>query len=133
MVTIPVPLIPQKLLFNILELNTFRFDITSFVSQLKMVLSPLSLSTPMINRLISSQNLWMVVDLSSYAKKLVLFPQHDSFLPLSCIGICFQFFFFNKKKSKKYKNSLYLCILVLVFLGWPLKQSFLTLYPLQLR
>ena len=39
------------------------------------------------------------------------------------------FFFFQKKKeeekSEKYKNSVCLCTLVLVYLGWPLKQNFL--------
>ena len=29
------------------------------------------------------------------------------------------------EKSEKYKNSVCLCTLVLVYLGWPLKQSFL--------
>ena len=29
------------------------------------------------------------------------------------------------KKSEKYKSSVCLCILVLVYLGWPLKQNFL--------
>ena len=31
----------------------------------------------------------------------------------------------NNEKSEKYKNSVCLCTLVLVYLGWPLKQSFL--------
>ena len=38
------------------------------------------------------------------------------------------FYFQNRKKGekpKKYKNNVCLCILVLVYLGWPLKQSFL--------
>ena len=34
------------------------------------------------------------------------------------------------EKSEKHKNSVYLCILVLVYLEWPLKQGFLTLYHL---
>ena len=29
------------------------------------------------------------------------------------------------EKSEKYKNNVCLCTLVLVYLGWPLKQSFL--------
>ena len=47
--------------------------------------------------------------------------------------VYFQFWFIlvfikqTKKfeKSEKYKNSMCLCTLVLVYLGWPLKQSFL--------
>ena len=31
----------------------------------------------------------------------------------------------KNEKSEKYKNSVCLCTLVLVYLGWPLKQSFL--------
>ena len=106
-----------------------------------MVLLLLSLLALMIKGLISSQNLWMVFILSSYAKTLVLFPWHDLSLPLSCIAICFLslvflfnmlvhvclfvffffffFFAFNKKreKSEKYKNNVSLCTLVLVYLG----------------
>ena len=50
--------------------------------------------------------------------------------------LLFFFFFFSvlvyfvfhikiKIKIEKYKNCVYLCTLVLVYLGWPLKQSFL--------
>ena len=56
-VRIPVPLISLRILFNILELNTQRFDITSFGSLSKMVLSLLSLFTLMIRRLICLLNL----------------------------------------------------------------------------
>ena len=51
-----------------------------------------------------------------------------------CLLVCFHFCFilfyiiFFFEKSEKYKNSVCLCILVLVYPGWPLKQSFLTLY-----
>ena len=38
-----------------------------------------------------------------------------------------KFFFF---KLEKYKNSVCLCILVLVYLGWPLNQSFLNFVSL---
>ena len=34
------------------------------------------------------------------------------------------------ENSEKYKNNVCLCILVLVYLGWPLKQIFSTLYHL---
>ena len=43
--------------------------------------------------------------------------------------VCFQFllyFFFQKKKLKNQKNTKTVCVmctLVLVYLGWPLKQS----------
>ena len=58
-------------------------------------------------------------------------------IALSCLT-CFVWLFFsfasfcfsykNKKKNEKlekYKNSVCMCTLVLVYLGWPLKQSFL--------
>ena len=51
-----------------------RFDITSFGSLSKMVLSLLSLFTLMIRRLICSPNLLIANGLNSFAKKLVLFP-----------------------------------------------------------
>ena len=50
------------------------------------------------------------------------------FVCLFSILFCFVF---HKNKNKKieklekYKNSVYLCILVFVYLRWPLKQSFL--------
>ena len=43
------------------------------------------------------------------------------------------FFILKKLKNQKNKKTYVLCILVLVYLRWPLKQSFLTLYLLQLR
>ena len=45
-----------------------------------------------------------------------------------CFQFCFIFVFHKKKKLKNQKNTKTLCILctlVLVYLGWPLKQSFL--------
>ena len=41
----------------------------------------------------------------------------------------FTFFFFIKN-IEKYKNGVCLCILVLVYPGWPLKQSFLNFVSL---
>ena len=38
---------------------------------------------------------------------------------------CFSYKNKNKNKNWKYKNSVCMCTLVLVYLGWPLKQSFL--------
>ena len=50
-------------------------------------------------------------------------------LALFIIIIIFWFCFNNKmEKLEKYKNNV--CILVLVYFGWPLKQSFSTLYHL---
>ena len=51
-VIVPVPLTSLKILFNILEPNTLRSDITLFMSWLKMTLSFLSSFTLMIKRLI---------------------------------------------------------------------------------
>ena len=49
---------------------------------------------------------------------------------LGCFSV-FALFVFHKKKLKKiYKNSVWLCILVLVYFGWPLKQSFLNFVSL---
>ena len=39
-------------------------------------------------------------------------------------------FFFFIKNIEKYKNGVCLCILVLVYPGWPLKQSFLNFVSL---
>ena len=53
----------------------------------------------------------------------------------SCFSV-FVYFDFHKNKNKKfeksekYKNSMCLCILVLVYLGWQLKQSFLNFVSL---
>ena len=54
-------------------------------------------------------------------------------LTCSCLFVCFQFCFifcFSLKKLKNQKNTktvCVLCTLVLVYLGWPLKQSFFKL------
>ena len=71
-VTILVSLTSLRILFNILELNTQRFDITSFGSLSKMVLSLLSLFTLMIRRLIYSPSLLIANGLNSFAKTLML-------------------------------------------------------------
>ena len=107
-----------------------------------MVLSLLSLFTLMIRRLICLPNLLIANGLNSFAKTLVLSPWIDllfSFFFLMYlhlvlyIALCnmplfvvFQFCFIllfikiKKKKfekSEKYKNNVYLCTLVLVYLG----------------
>ena len=140
--TIPVPSTSLRIRFNILELNTQRFDITSFGSLSKMVLLLLSSFTLMIRRQIYSPNLLIANGLNSFAKTLVLSPWIDllfSFFFLMYlhlvlyIALCnmplfvvFQFCFIllfikiKKKKfekSEKYKNNVYLCTLVLVYLG----------------
>ena len=52
-----------------------------------------------------------------------------SFYMFALFFFFFLFFFNNKmEKLEKYKNNV--CILVLVYFGWPLKQSFSTLYHL---
>ena len=66
--------ISLRILFNILELNTYRFDITSFGSLSKMVLSLLSSFTLMIRRLICLPNLLIANGLNSFAKTLVSSP-----------------------------------------------------------
>ena len=65
-----------------------------------------------------------------------------SLILMLCLFVWFFFFFFffffcalfflikKLEKSEKYKNNVCLCILVLMYLGWPLKQGFLTLYHL---
>ena len=47
-----------------------------------------------------------------------------------CLFSILLYFFFHKnkkkiEKSEKYKNSVCLCTLVFVYLGWPVKQNFL--------
>ena len=79
-VTISVPLTSLRIRFNILEPNTLRFDITSLGSLSKMVLSLLSLFTPMIRRLTYLPNLLIVNASNSFVKTLVLSPWDD--LPL---------------------------------------------------
>ena len=96
-VIIPVPLTSLRIQFNILELNTLRFDITSFESLLKMVFLLLSSFTLMIRRLICSPNLLIANSLNSFAKTLVLSPWIDlffssSFLMHLHLGLCFALF-----------------------------------------
>ena len=59
--SILVPLISPKIMFNTLKLNILRFDITSFVSWLKMAHSLLISLILMIKRLIFSQNHQMII------------------------------------------------------------------------
>ena len=61
----------SKIRFNILKLNTQRFDITSLGSLSKMVLLLLSLFTLMIKRLICLSNLLTANNLNSFSKTLV--------------------------------------------------------------
>ena len=44
---------------------------------------------------------------------------------LSLVLLYFVFHIKKIEKSEKYKNSVCMCTLVLVYLGWPLKQNFL--------
>ena len=76
-VTILVPLISLRIRFNILEPNTYRFDITSLGSLSKMVLLLLSLFTLMIRRLIYLPNLLTTNGLNSFSKTLVSSPWID--------------------------------------------------------
>ena len=112
-----------------------------------MMLSLLSSFTLMIRKLIYSPNLLIANGLNSFGKTLVLSPWIDLlfsfFLMHSRLFLCIALFnmflfvylllfcFSNKKikkkieKSEKYKNNVCLYTLVFVYLGWPLKQSFL--------
>ena len=116
-----------------------------------MVLSLLRLFTPMIRRLTYLPNLLIVNASNSFVKKLVLSPWDDFFSSFffmrlhlvlcfalfnmflfGCFTVLFILFFIkknNKKKSlknqKNTKTVCVLCTLVLVYRGWPLKQSFL--------
>ena len=142
--TIPVPSTSLRIRFNIIELNIQRFDITSLGSLSKMVLLLLSLFTLVIRGLICSPNLLTTNGLNSFIKKLVSSPWIDLFLSSFLLKhlhlvLCFAlfnlylfvfssvlvFFFFHIKIIEKYKSSVCLCTLVLVYLRWPLKQSFL--------
>ena len=120
-----------------------------FIRELSnMVLLLLSLFTLMIRRLICLPNLFTANGLNSFAKTLVSSPWIDLFFSSSflmhlhlvlCIDLsyltcfclvvfqfCFILLFIKIKiKIEKYKNNVCLCTLVLVYLGWPLKQSFL--------
>ena len=132
--TIPVPSTSLRIWFNILELNTQRFDITSFGSLSKMVLLLLSSFTLMIRRQIYSPNLLIANGLNSFAKTLVLSPWIDllfSFFFLMYlhlvlyIALCnmplfvvFQFCFIllyikiKKKNLKNQKNTKTMCTCV---------------------
>ena len=70
-VTIPMPLTSLKIQFNILELNIWRYDTTSFESLSKMAHSLLSSSILMIKRPICSLKLLIANGLNSYTKPLV--------------------------------------------------------------
>ena len=119
-VTIPMPSTSLRIQFNILELNTYRFDIISLGSLLKMVLLLLSLFTLMIRRLIYLPNLLTANGLNSFAKTLMSSPWIDLFfssfpmhlhlvlcitlfcLTCFCLFIfqfCFIFFFIKIKKK----------------------------------
>ena len=126
-VTIPVPQTSLKIWFNILKPNTLRFDITLFMSWLRMAFSLLSLSTLMIKRLISSLNPWMVDALNSCAKTLVLslwsdplFFFHASALLVFmlclfiCLSLCFvlSFFFFLIIKKGNFRKIQKQCVFV---------------------
>ena len=79
--TILVPLTSLRIRFNILEPNTYRFDITSLESLSKMVLSLLSLFTPMIRRLTYLPNLLIVNASNSFVFfSLVLHAFASSFM-----------------------------------------------------
>ena len=134
-----------RIRFNILEPNTQRFDITSLGSLSKMVLLLLSLFTLMIRRLICLPNLLRANNLNSFVKTLMSSPWIDFFLSsflfmylhlvlrIALFNL-FLFVFFSVlvysvfHKNKNQKNTKIVCVmctLVLVYLGWPLKQSFL--------
>ena len=138
-VTIPMPSTSLRIQFNILELNTYRFDIISLGSLLKMVLILLSLFTLMIRRLIYLPNLLTANGLNSFAKTLVSSPWIDLFFSsfpmhlhlvlcitlfcLTCFYLfifqfCFILFFIKIKKkiekSEQYTNNVCLCNLVIV-------------------
>ena len=134
-----------RIRFNILEPNTQRFDITSLRSLSKMVLLLLSLFTPMIRRLICLPNLLRANNLNSFVKTLMSSPWIDFFLSsflfmyfhlvlrIALFNLFLFVFFsvlvysvFHKNKNQKNtKTVCVMCTLVLVYLGWPLKQSFL--------
>ena len=135
-VTIPMPSTSLRIQFNILELNTYRFDIISLGSLLKMVLLLLSLFTLMIRRLIYLPNLLTANGLNSFAKTLMSSPWIDLFfssfpmhlhlvlcitlfcLTCFCLFIfqfCFIFFFHKnlKKNLKNQKNTKTMCVCVI--------------------
>ena len=131
--TIPVPSTSLRIHFNILELNTQTFDITSLGSLSKMVLLLLSLFTLMIKRLICLPNLLIANGLNSFIKTLVSSPWIDlsfsSFFLMHlhlvlCIALFNMFLFgyfavllylFLYKKKKILKNlkntkTVYVCV-----------------------
>ena len=134
-----------RIQFNFLEPNTQRFDITSLGSLSKMVLLLLSLFTLMIRRLICLPNLLTANNLNSFVKTLMSSPWIDLFLSsflfmhlhlvlrIALFNLFLFVFFsvlvysvFHKNKNQKNtKTVCVMCTLVLVYLGWPLKQSFL--------
>ena len=135
-VTTPMPSTSLRIQFNILELNTQRFHITSLGSLSKMVLLLLSLFILMIKMLIYLPNFLIANGLNSFVKTLVSSPWIDLFLPsfffmhlhlVLCIALflynLFLFVFFSvlvyfvfhikiKIKFEKYKNNVCLCTLV---------------------
>ena len=50
----------------------------------------------------------------------------NMFLVVFFLVLLYFVFHIKIKKIEKYKNSVCLCTLVLVYLGWPLKQNFLS-------
>ena len=69
---------------------------------------------------------YLCVLLSCYWVSLVLCYVLFNMFLFVCFQFCFILFFIkNFEKLEKYKNNVCLCTLVLVYLGWPLKQSFL--------
>ena len=66
---------------------------------------------------------------SSFMHWVVLFNMFLFWLVFSFVLFCFSYK--NKiKKIEKYKNSVCLCTLVFVYLGWSMKQSFLNFVSL---
>ena len=131
-----------RIQFNFLEPKTQRFDITSLGSLSKMVLLLLSLFTLMIRRLICLPNLLTANNLNSFVKTLMSSPWIDFFLSsflfmylhlvlrIALFNL-FLFVFFSVlvysvfHKNKNQKNTKIVCVmctLVLVYLGWPMKQ-----------
>ena len=110
-VTIPMPSTSLRIQLNILELNTYRFDIISLGSLLKMVLLLLSLFTLMIRRLIYLPNLLTANGLNSFAKTLMSSPWIDLFFssfPMHLhLVLCITLFCFNM--------FLFICFQILPF------------------
>ena len=119
-----------------------------------MVLLLLGSFTLMIRRQICLPNLLIANSLNSFTKTLVLSPWFDlllfsSFLMHLHLVLCIVLFnmflvvfflillylVFHIKKilKKKIQKRVCLCTLVLMYLGWSLKQNFKTMYLLYLR